>query len=128
NGPHGFYFGRPELPESKEAARLAVAFFQERFKQAANGPAAGAAAPSQRGSLDWVDPDRPEPEGTKYKTFRSRTLHPDVSSLIYLPPGYDDQQNARYPVLYYLHGSNGMPRGGGDIVRRLDKAIRSGRA
>jgi hypothetical protein len=31
NGPHGFYFGRPELPESKEAAKRAVAFFKEQF-------------------------------------------------------------------------------------------------
>ncbi|HEY2410875.1 MAG TPA: prolyl oligopeptidase family serine peptidase, partial [Pirellulaceae bacterium] len=33
NGPHGFYFGRPDIPESKEAAKRAVAFFQERFAQ-----------------------------------------------------------------------------------------------
>jgi dipeptidyl aminopeptidase/acylaminoacyl peptidase len=31
NGPHGFYFGRPLIPESREATRRAVAFFQERF-------------------------------------------------------------------------------------------------
>jgi len=31
NGPHGFYFGRPELPESKEAAQRAVAFFKQQF-------------------------------------------------------------------------------------------------
>jgi alpha-L-fucosidase 2 len=33
NGPHGFYFGHPDIPESKEAARRAVAFFQQRFGQ-----------------------------------------------------------------------------------------------
>ena len=31
NGPHGFYFGRPNIPETKEAARRAVAFFKQRF-------------------------------------------------------------------------------------------------
>lgn len=31
NGPHGFYFGRPDIPESKEAARRAVAFFRRQF-------------------------------------------------------------------------------------------------
>ncbi len=31
NGPHGFYFGHPDIPESKEAARRAVAFFQQCF-------------------------------------------------------------------------------------------------
>ena len=33
NGPHGFYFGRPDIPEGKEATRRAVAFFQKRFAQ-----------------------------------------------------------------------------------------------
>jgi len=37
NGPHGFYFGRPNIPESKEAARRAVAFFKERFAEQAGG-------------------------------------------------------------------------------------------
>jgi dipeptidyl aminopeptidase/acylaminoacyl peptidase len=39
NGPHGFYFGRPELPESHEAAKRAVAFFKEQFakRDASNG-------------------------------------------------------------------------------------------
>jgi len=31
NGPHGFYFGRPEIPESKEAAKRAVDFFEKCF-------------------------------------------------------------------------------------------------
>jgi len=35
NGPHGFYFGRPNIPESKEAARRAVAFFKQRFAEQA---------------------------------------------------------------------------------------------
>ena len=33
NGPHGFYFGHPDLPETKEAARLAVEFFQETVRR-----------------------------------------------------------------------------------------------
>jgi acetyl esterase/lipase len=31
NGPHGFYWGRPDIPETKEAARRAVAFFRQCF-------------------------------------------------------------------------------------------------
>jgi len=34
NGPHGFYFGRPEIPEWHESTRRAVAFFQEQFANA----------------------------------------------------------------------------------------------
>ncbi len=31
NGPHGFYFGHPSIPESKEAAQRAVTFFKQCF-------------------------------------------------------------------------------------------------
>ncbi len=31
NGPHGFYFGRPPIPETNEAARRAVAFIRKHF-------------------------------------------------------------------------------------------------
>jgi acetyl esterase/lipase len=38
NGPHGFYFGRPDIPEWKESTRRAVAFFRERFGQESGPP------------------------------------------------------------------------------------------
>jgi endo-1,4-beta-xylanase len=139
NGPHGFYFGRPEIPETKEATRLAVAFFQQRFRKEAPSP-----GPLPRGGegqvrgqqptryeygpMTWVDPDRTEPEGTKYKTFPSKAIKADVSYLVYLPPDYDQAKTMRYPVLYYLHASGGTPRRDATaIVVRLDKAIRAGR-
>jgi dipeptidyl aminopeptidase/acylaminoacyl peptidase len=134
NGPHGFYFGRPSIAESKEATRRAVAFFQKCFQKKADGKDSRAPDPKQParssyGPMDWVDPDRTEPEGTKYKTFPSKTIKAQVSYLVYLPPGYEKQKDLRYPVLYYLHGSGGTPRrGGADIAKRLDKAIRAGRA
>jgi enterochelin esterase-like enzyme/dienelactone hydrolase len=129
NGPHGFYFGRPDIPETKEAARLAVAFFQQGFAQRA-GHAANEArqAVYDYGPMDWLDPDRAEPEGTHYRTFHSQTIRAGVSYLVYLPPDYELSKSARYPVLYYLHASGGTPRrDGAEIVRRLDKLIRTGR-
>jgi dipeptidyl aminopeptidase/acylaminoacyl peptidase len=33
NGPHGFYFGNPEIPESKEARQLTVKFFSKRLQR-----------------------------------------------------------------------------------------------
>jgi endo-1,4-beta-xylanase len=122
NGPHGFYFGRPPLPESEEATRLAVAFFRKHL-------AKGAEARYDYGPMNWVDPDRTVPEGARYKTFVSKTIKAPVSYLVYLPPGYEKGKAARYPVLYYLHASGGTPRRGAtEIVRRLDRAIRAGRA
>jgi dipeptidyl aminopeptidase/acylaminoacyl peptidase len=40
NGPHGFYFGRPDIPEWKESALRATAFFQKCFGQPASRAAA----------------------------------------------------------------------------------------
>ena len=82
----------------------------------------------QYGSMDWVDPDRTEPEGTKYKTFRSATINTEVSYLVYLPPDYEERRDVRYPVLYDLPASGGTPRrDGAEIVRRVDQAIRAQR-
>lgn len=35
NGPHGFYFGRPDIPEWKESSRRATAFFRKCFGEKA---------------------------------------------------------------------------------------------
>lgn len=77
------------------------------------------------GSMDWVDPDRSEPNGTQYKTFTSKTINRDVSYLIYLPPDYETNKDTRYPVLYELPASGQTPKSGGEIVRRIDQLIRA---
>ena len=76
----------------------------------------------------WLDADRSEPAGTRYKTFRSDKAGGDVSYLLYLPPGYDTASTTRYPVVYWLHGLGGSQRSGAAFVRHLDAAIRSGRS
>ena len=60
---------------------------------------------------EWLDPDRGAPNGTQYKTFESKVLGREVSYLVYLPPGYE-QEKQRYPVIYWLHGMGGNQRGG----------------
>jgi endo-1,4-beta-xylanase len=81
----------------------------------------------QYGPNNWVDPDRSDLAGAHFRTFRSQTLNADVSYLIYLPPGYEQQTSMRYPVLYFLHGSGGTSRGGAAQNGRLDAAIRAGK-
>lgn len=132
NGPHGFYWGHPLIPETKEAAQRAVSFFQKQFARdvgAVGKPADALRKPSidQYGAIAWVDSDHSVPEGILYKTFHSATIDGDVSYLVYLPPEYEKNPDTRYPVLYELHASGGTPKGGIDIARRLDKAIRAGR-
>jgi enterochelin esterase-like enzyme len=89
-----------------------------------------AAAQKQEGKKwpkgEWVDPNRNEPNGTKYRTFASKVLGGDVSYLVYLPPDYD-KESKRYPVIYWLHGLGGNQRGGAQLfVPHVDTAIRKG--
>jgi endo-1,4-beta-xylanase len=80
------------------------------------------------GSMEWVDPDRSEPAGTKFKTFHSNTINADVSYLVYLPPDYEQNPETRYPVLYELHASGGMPsREARGITPMFDRAMRAGK-
>ena len=74
--------------------------------------------------LSWIEPDKTEPAGTRYRTFHSNTINGDASYLIYLPPGHEKNEQQRYPVLYWLHGSNGTQVGSAGAVTRLDRAIR----
>lgn len=82
--------------------------------------------PSQPAS--WLDPDKTEPPGTHYRTFASRLAGGDVSYLVYLPPTYESEPAARFPVVYWLHGMNGNQRAGAKFVEQLDLAIRAQKA
>jgi enterochelin esterase-like enzyme len=84
------------------------------------------AAPS--GPPVWLDPDRSEPAGAHYRTFKSQLVDSEVSYLIYLPPDYETNTARRYPVVYWLHGFGGNPRAGAAFVKPLDAAIRAGKA
>jgi endo-1,4-beta-xylanase len=75
---------------------------------------------------EWVEPDQSAPNGTQYQTFSSKVLGHDVSYLVYLPPGYD-QDTKRYPVIYWLHGMNGNQRGGATMfVPHVAEAVQQG--
>jgi len=93
---------------------------------AAQAPAAPAKQP-QAPLGEWLDPNQSAPNGTQYKTFPSKVLGRDVSYLIYLPPGYEQQQNKRYPVIYWLHGRGGNQRAGAMVfIPLLDAAVKQG--
>ena len=88
-------------------------------------PTKGSAAPS----FSWVAP-LPQnvtlPPGVRHATFRSPSMGIEVGYYIYLPPGYDAGE-ARYPVVYHLHG--GRPGGEGKSVKLasfVDAAIAKG--
>ncbi|MCX6897212.1 MAG: alpha/beta hydrolase-fold protein [Verrucomicrobia bacterium] len=75
---------------------------------------------------EWLDPDHGAPNGTQYKTFQSKVLDREVSYLVWLPPGYE-QEKKRYPVIYWLHGMGGNQRGGATMfVPHVEAAIKEG--
>ncbi len=79
-------------------------------------------------ALKWVDPDHSDLGDLKFKTFRSNTIKADVSYMIYFPPDYEREKDARYPVLYQLPASGNTPRRAGpQVTVRIDKAIRAKR-
>ena len=60
-------------------------------------------------ALKSVDPDHSDLGDLKFKTFHSNTINADVSYMIYLPPGYEQDKDVRYPVLYQLPASGETP-------------------
>ncbi|MCC6363430.1 MAG: esterase family protein [Bryobacterales bacterium] len=85
-------------------------------------------APAPKPEPTWVDSDRSVPRGMRFHTFFSKSTGGEVSYLLYLPPAYEESPQARYPVVYWLHGLNGSQRSAASFVRHLDAAIRERRS
>jgi enterochelin esterase-like enzyme/ubiquinone/menaquinone biosynthesis C-methylase UbiE len=82
---------------------------------------------AQRPAADaWIKPPVTA-ERLQQRTFDSPAAKAKVSFLIYTPSDYDSVTNARFPVLYWLHGVGGGQQGVADMVRRFDDAIRAGK-
>ncbi|QDU40355.1 Endo-1,4-beta-xylanase/feruloyl esterase precursor [Maioricimonas rarisocia] len=69
------------------------------------------------------------PSTVRHETFHSESNGAEVGYAIYLPPGYESEENRnrRYPVVYALHG--GRPGSEAKAVRLavpIDRHIRSG--
>jgi enterochelin esterase-like enzyme len=58
----------------------------------------------------WTTPTATAP-GVEYRTFQSANAGSTVSFHVFLPPQYASSPSARFPVLYWLHGS-GSPIAG----------------
>jgi acetyl esterase/lipase len=129
---HSFANG-PENDAYHRALQMTAEFVARHTKLAA----VPAVPPQSRGqawtstasstSAAWAEP-KAEPEGMKYRTFASKAAGTEVSYLIYLPPDYETAKDRRYPVVYWLHGRGGSQTGASQFVRRLDPAIRAGKA
>jgi enterochelin esterase-like enzyme len=56
----------------------------------------------------WVTSPVPQlPAGVTHHTFTSASMKREVGYCIYLPPGYEKDEDRRYPVICHLHGAGG---------------------
>lgn len=68
-----------------------------------------------RVEANWVASHCGAVTDVQYGTFYSDTAGGEVSYHVLLPPSYHKQTNAKFPVIYWLHGTNGSSRGCGGI-------------
>lgn len=63
----------------------------------------------------WVTERCHDVEGLGYGTFYSAGAGGDVSYHILIPPSYNKDASREFPVIYWLHGTNGSSRGCGGV-------------
>ena len=73
----------------------------------------------------WVTEPVSAP-GVEYHVFDSAAVGGPVSFHIFLPPEYAAEPERRFPVLYWLHGSNGVLGGIEPMAQRIEMAIANG--
>jgi endo-1,4-beta-xylanase len=75
---------------------------------------------------EWVR-DRIEAKNGHFKTFTSKSIGREVSYFIYIPAVYEQAKEARFPVMYWLHGIGGVQTGVPPLIQRFDTAIEGGK-
>ena len=98
------------------------------------GKVTGAPAPKKKSAPNnadtvWVNEPKPGslPAGMSHHTYFSKSMNHDVGYCIYLPPGYEKDQNKRYPVIYNLHGAGGNELHGQQSAEVLQEGILAGK-
>lgn len=57
--------------------------------------------------ITWVNPTLPAGPGLSHHVLASEAMGHDVGYVVWVPPGYDEKADRRYPVIYFLHGTGG---------------------
>lgn len=74
----------------------------------------------------WVNPPEEAVPGVEHHSFPSASMLRGVGYNIYLPPGYAQATDRRYPVIYHLHGFGDTESRHLRNITILDEAIRKG--
>lgn len=81
--------------------------------------------------IQWLnqpsEKDLPLPAGVQHLRFRSELVDRQISYCVYLPSVYLTQTQARFPVIYNLHGNGGNEFTGLGAARLLHEQIESGK-
>jgi len=80
----------------------------------------------QRGDWWWVPPVELNVDKVQYRIFKSEAAGQEVGYLEYLPPQYEANPDARFPVLFILHGAGGGPQDTQYVVRGYGTRIEKG--
>lgn len=82
-------------------------------------------------SMVWVNEQPAKltslPPGTTHQTFVSKLAGTEIGYCVYLPPQYEADASARFPVIYNLHGNGGNEFTSIDSVALLHSQIVSGK-
>ena len=81
------------------------------------------AAVNKSDALPWVT-RQVEATRVSFHTFRSQAAKSAVSYHVYHPPAYDASEGKQFPVLYWLHGTEGGVNHIRPVSQIFDRAIR----
>jgi enterochelin esterase-like enzyme len=77
--------------------------------------------------ISWFNPPPSPMPLLEHHGYFSGSMQTQVGYMIYLPPGYPDEENAaRYPVIYWLHGRGHTEKTDHCPPAIVDRAIRDG--
>lgn len=92
-----------------------------------NETTAPEAAQQQRPEVKWNNPDGPSVPGLTHGVFHSPSMEREIGYNVWLPPQYSENQK-RYPVVYFLHGSGGNENSdAGGFAGMVQKEIAAGK-
>jgi S-formylglutathione hydrolase FrmB len=82
-------------------------------------------APKGASGLPWVTAAVTAPQ-VQFRVFASASVGENVSYHVFLPEAYTVQPTRRFPVLYWLHGSNAGTTGVAPVAARFNQAMNLG--
>lgn len=119
-------FARVHWSRLLVAFMLLSLFLSAGVSRAAASQESGAGAQSNAVRGAWVTAESKAPR-VSFHTFESAAAKAKVSYHLYTPAAYERDADARFPVVYWLHGSGGGAAGIAPLAKFVDEAIEAGK-